>query len=39
MGVIENLKDLGELVKKAGQIELYKQIVAAEDEARELNRE
>lgn len=39
MGVVENLKDLADLVKKAGQIELYKQISAAEDEVREIARE
>lgn len=39
MGVVENLKDAAELLQKAGQIELYKKISAAEDEVRELNRE
>jgi hypothetical protein len=39
MGVVENLKDVAELVKKAGEIELYKQISAAEDEVREIARE
>src|SRR4029077_5372447 len=39
MGVVENLKDAADLVKKAGQIELYKKISAAEDEVRELTRE
>jgi hypothetical protein len=39
MGVVENLKDLAELVKKAGQIELYKKISEAEDEVREVARE
>jgi hypothetical protein len=39
MGVVENLKDAADLLRKAGQIELYKQISAAEDEVRELARE
>jgi hypothetical protein len=39
MGVVENLKDVADLVKKAGEIELYKKISAAEDEVRELTRE
>ena len=39
MGVLENLKDVADLVKKAGEIELYKKISAAEDEVRELTRE
>jgi hypothetical protein len=39
MGVVENLKDVAELVKKAGEIELYKKISAAEDEVREITRE
>jgi hypothetical protein len=38
MGVVENLKDVAELVKKAGEIELYKKISAAEDEVREITR-
>jgi hypothetical protein len=39
MGVVENLKDVAELVKKAREIELYKKISAAEDEVREIARE
>jgi hypothetical protein len=39
MGVVENLRDVADLVKKAGEIELYKKIVAAEDEVRDLTRE
>jgi len=39
MGVVENLKDVADLVKKTGEIELYKKIVAAEDEVRELTRD
>jgi len=39
MGVVENLKDLADLVKKAGEIDLYKKISAAEDEVRELTRD
>jgi hypothetical protein len=30
MGVVENLKDVADLVKKAGEIDLYKKISAAE---------
>jgi len=39
MGVLDNMKDVADLIKKAGDIELYKKIVAAEDEVRELTRE
>jgi hypothetical protein len=39
MGVLENLKDVAELAQKVGQIELYKRILQAEDEVRELTRE
>jgi hypothetical protein len=39
MGVVENLRDAADLLRKAGQIELYKQISAAEDEVRELTRD
>jgi hypothetical protein len=39
MGVLENLKGLAELAQKVGQIELYKKILEAEDEVRELSRE
>jgi hypothetical protein len=39
MGVVENLKDAADLVRKAGQMELYKQLSAAEDEVREIARE
>ena len=38
MGVVENLKDIGELAQKVGQIELYKKILQAEDEVRDLTR-
>ena len=39
MGVVENLKEIADLVKKAGEIDLYKKISAAEDEVREVTRE
>jgi hypothetical protein len=39
MGVVENLKNVADLVKKAGEIDLYKKISAAEDEVRELTRD
>jgi len=39
MGVVENLKDVADLVKKAGEIDLYKKISAAEDEVRDLTRD
>lgn len=39
MGVLENLKDAALVAQKVGQIELYKQILQAEDEVRELTRE
>lgn len=38
MGLVENLKNLADLTQKAGQLELYRQLVAAEGEARELAR-
>jgi hypothetical protein len=39
MGVVENLKDIADLVKKTGEIDLYKKISSAEDEVREVTRE
>jgi hypothetical protein len=39
MGVLENLKDAALVAQKVGQLELYRQIVNAEDEVRELTRE
>lgn len=39
MGVIENLKEAALVAQKVGQLELYRQIVQAEDEVRELTRE
>ena len=39
MGIVENLKDLADLAKKVGQIELQKQILEAEEQVRELARE
>ncbi len=39
MGVIENMKELADLIKKAGDIELYRKIVESEGEVIELTRE
>ena len=39
MGVIENVGNIAELVKKIGDIELYKKILALETEVRELTRD
>ena len=39
MGVVENVKDVAELVKKMGDIELYKKILALEMEVMELTRD
>jgi len=39
MGVLENLKDVAELAQKVGQLDLYKKILQAEDEVRELTQE
>ena len=39
MSVVENMKDLADLAKSTGQIELYKQISEAEDAVREIARE
>lgn len=39
MGLLENLKDVALLAQKIGQLELYKQILQAEDEVREITRE
>ena len=38
MGVIENVKEIADLVKKAGDIELWRKIVYAEGEVVELSR-
>jgi len=39
MGVVENLKEAALVAQKMGQLDLYKQIVQAEDEVRNLTRE
>ena len=39
MGIIENAKDLADLIKKAGDTELYRKIVELEGEVVELTRE
>jgi hypothetical protein len=39
MGVVENLKHIADLIKKAGDIELYRKIIESEGEAIELTRE
>jgi len=39
VGVIENMKDIADLIKKAGDIELYRKIVESEGEVIELTRE
>ena len=39
MGVIENAKEIGDLVKKMGNIDLYRKIVALEEEVIDLTRE
>lgn len=39
MGIIENAKDLAELIKKAGDVELYRKIVELEGEVIELTHE
>jgi hypothetical protein len=39
MGVLDNVKEVADLVKKIGDIELYRKIVHAEGEVIELTRE
>jgi vacuolar-type H+-ATPase subunit I/STV1 len=39
MGIIENAKEIADLVKKAGDIDLYRKIVELEGEVIELTRE
>jgi hypothetical protein len=39
MGVIENMKELADLIKKAGDIDLYRKIIESEGEVIELTRE
>lgn len=39
MGVIENLKDIADLIKKAGDLDLYRKIIESEGAVIELTRE
>jgi hypothetical protein len=39
MGVVDNVKDIADLVKKIGDIELYKKILALEMDVMELTRD
>ena len=39
MGVLDNMKDVAEIVQKLGDIELYRKILALEIEVREVNRD
>jgi len=39
MGVIENLKDIADLIKKAGDVDLYRKIIESEGAVIELTRE
>lgn len=39
MGVVENMKDIADLIRKAGDIDLYRKIVESEGEVIELTRE
>jgi hypothetical protein len=39
VGVLENLKEAALVAQRVGQLELYKQILQAEDEVRDLTRE
>lgn len=39
MGIVENAKEIANLVKKAGDIELYRKIVELEEEIIELTRQ
>jgi hypothetical protein len=39
MGIIDNVREIADLVKKAGDIELYRKIVKLEGEVIELTRE
>jgi len=39
VSVVENIRDLADQAKNTGQNELYKQLAAAEEEAREMARE
>ncbi len=39
MGVIENLRDIADLIKKAGDLDLYRKIIESEGAVIELTRE
>jgi hypothetical protein len=39
MGVLDEMKEIGDLIKKAGDIELYRKIVKLEGEVTELTRD
>lgn len=39
MGVIDNMRDIADLIKKAGDLDLYRKIVESESEVAELTRE
>jgi hypothetical protein len=39
LGVLDNMKDVAELVQKLGDVELYRKILALEIEVREVNRD
>jgi hypothetical protein len=39
MGVVENMKDVADLVKKVGDIDLYRKILALEEEVIDLTRD
>jgi hypothetical protein len=39
MGLLENMKEVADLIKKAGDIDLYRKIVESEGEVMELTRE
>jgi len=39
MGIVDNVKEIADLIKKAGDIELYRKIVELEGEVIELTRE
>jgi hypothetical protein len=39
MGVLDSVKEVADLVKKIGDIDLYRKIVSAEDEVMELTRQ
>jgi hypothetical protein len=39
MGLIDNMKELADLIKKAGDVDLYRKIVESEGEVMDLTRE